>query len=443
MNWKSWYSYSLAVFCLMVFLYNTIVFSGTEIRGSDHYWYLSATESLIKGEGVKSNNFFPSQALEHHYNDRKGFVHNRPQVYVAALFGSFFGPYHGWIVFNSLSYLFALFLYSLILRKLFPTKSSFLFMSLALVFPIALWVIPQPLSEPFLTVILALTLFVYYQFSNKFITLKFLAISLLSILLVLSHKNFILLFLVVPIVYYLNSNKKYSSYIFTIIFFLLPFFLHQYIKNYFPGLGKGSIMQVLQFFAPGSSPPMLSFFAQPMEQVAFSELILILLKKTLWAFKTQFFQFNMQFLLFYIPFNIMSAVNVFTFIKYRKSGQRETTSAFLITLFILFLHLLTASAFQNQFRYLVPYYPLLFFVLIYQISNLTPLKSSKYLSNHWQVFFYFSFILSAVLVVFLMLAFHSKAEKFGRSNTIVLLVTHFLQEVFFIVVSTIATIKFI
>ena len=237
------------VFFFLLFVYNALTFQRIGIRGSDHYWYVSATQSLISGEGVKTNHFYPVQALKYRYEERKGFVHNLPQVYLAAVPGFLVGSFNGWVILNTFSYVISLLLYYHVLKKLIPNYLAVFGLSLVLIFPVSLWLVPQPLSEPFLSLLISGVLFTYFVFPARLIHFKYITISLLIILLVLSRRNFLLLFPLIPFAYFLEMGKNKRSLIGSLMFLILPFLFYSFFSKYFPGISEGSLKAMLLHYS--------------------------------------------------------------------------------------------------------------------------------------------------------------------------------------------------
>ena len=344
------------------------------IRGSDQYWYVADTDNLIKGLGIQSNWHYPVRLLKG--DTDAPFVHNVPQVYMAALIGFLFGAYYGWIIMNVLLNICSAFLIYLMLRKELSIHPSILGSVFFLLCPISFWLSSQPLAEPFLTLVLTLTLYIYLNYHPfKNVRLRYLFLSLLSILLSVSRPVYIPLLFMMPVIYFIeNRGKRYVVFKSVGLLFVSTFLLMA-IKYFIPdnidlfSIIKGGLFNTAGYHAPGSGIQS--------DILSVNDIINRIIIKTVDAFKIQFTDFDSRTVLFYLPFNLMVLL-ILVLLKF--SDFVEKKRMLLIMSFLFLLHIATVIIYQNQPRYLVPYYPFTIVLFFIQLNSFLKRISFNYSS---------------------------------------------------------------
>lgn len=347
-------------------------------RGTDQYWYMAAAKSIAEKHEARSNTIYPTQALKGEVI-KNPFVHNIPPVYFAGALAFIFGPYFSWVVFNLLNIvLINLLVYQLLKQRANEQIASSL-IGIFILFPLNLWFATQALSEAFLGVLVMLGIYLFYNknnFKNKLI--YNLLIVIIIVTLTICRTNFILFIVALPFIY-LKYNDKRKNFIILIGLFALYIILYHFFKVLLPTASESRLIEILISYIPDNSPSMPGFYGSTETDFEFFELFKILFLKTVKAFKTQFFSINPLSIFSYGIFNLLILVS---FIGYfTSSNKKELRFYLLVSMLLFFVHFATAVLFQNQFRYLFPFYPVLGLnsVLIYKdkIYNNTNLLKSK------------------------------------------------------------------
>lgn len=346
---------SVILLCFIVFGF---LISQAGLRGSDQYWYVADTESLLNGTGVQTNNIFASNILNDSIVQNKGFIHNVPQVYMAVIPGLLFGAFNGWLIINALFSIVTAILIFYTLKKFLPFTVSSLIALQFLVMPLTFWQSYQPLAESFQGLLLTSILYVYYrdQKINRYYLLL-----LLTVLLLLCRNNYILIVPIISILFYheiINKNKLFYSILYsilyTILYTILILVLFYTLKSFLPDTWNFSFYDTIVTSKVGV-----------LDASTFIELVKIYFNNLVAFFSVQFFTTDYT-VIFYFPFNLFvtGTLILWLFVKNRNFNA----SVFLVTFSLLFL-LITTIIFQNQPRYMLPFYPLVMFGFFIQIKN--------------------------------------------------------------------------
>ena len=342
--------YALAVVCLYALL--GFVNSHGGIRGSDQFWYVADTESLLNGEGVQTNYIRPHNVENDTTIRNQGFVHNVPQIYLAAIPGLVLGAYNGWLFMNALFNLLTAVLLFLTLTRFLPEDISILAALLYLVMPLAFWHSYQPLAEAFHALLMTSILYIYYYGSKN--SSRYFAIGIVIVVLVLCRKNYII---VAPFVSALLFFELKQRYRFALSFFFLGgiLLLSASLKLFFPDTYDYTYTYVA-----------VTGNVASVDSTTIMQLVNIYANKFFEFFKVQFLPLNSS-AIFYLPFDLLALGTLYVWLRYAR--RRLDAPVLLVAAGLLFL-LLTAVVAWYQARYQLPFYPLLIFAFFIEAKAL-------------------------------------------------------------------------
>jgi len=156
-NNKLAFALTLIVLLATVLLYWHYV---TGVRGSDQYWYLSDTETLVSGSSPHTNTVFSGMLLRQTIpNPETFFVHNGPLLHLNAAIGRVTGAFHAWKITNLAFFLIAALFTGFLVKQLCDTRYACLAVSLYLLTPIHNWLAGNLLQETFYSAITAVLSF--------------------------------------------------------------------------------------------------------------------------------------------------------------------------------------------------------------------------------------------------------------------------------------------
>jgi len=333
---------------LVIFIILGIFISKAGVRGTDQYWYVADTESLMYGNGVQTNNILPYNIVNDTTVNSKGFIHNVPSVYLAVIPGLFFGAFYGWLIMNTILNLVTAFLLFLTLRKFLDSNLSSLIALLYLVMPLTFWLSYQPLTEAFHAFLLMSVLYIYYRTDS---IIRYLYISILVVVLTLCRNNYMLVPLIISVVFYLEIDKR-NKRLYSLLLLLFVFGLSFSFKSFFPDTWNFSFYDTIVTEKVGV-----------LDSSTIGPLVKLYLKESILFLKEQFVP-NDFTVAFYIPFDffVLSALILW----FKKKDKKPMAPLVLVLTSIVFLFI-TAVIFQNQARYMLPLYPLVivaFYVLL-------------------------------------------------------------------------------
>jgi len=327
---------------LLVFITLGIFMSKAGLRGSDQYWYVADTESLLNGNGIQTNNILSYNVVNDSIVQNNGFIHNVPQVYIAALPGLIFGAFNGWLFMNALFCVLSAFLLFLTLKKFLPYVLSCLIALQFLVLPLTFWLAYQPLSESFHALLLTTILYLYYY--NLKIS-RYYVIGILTVILLLCRNNYIILVPIISFLFNLELKDKYKS-IYSLLYFISIIILSSISKSFLPDTWNFNFYDTIVTSKVGELSPS-----------TVTELIKIYLRNLFEFFKIQFLTLN-YLASYYLPFNFLI---IGTIILWFKSKDKKNYSSLIIVIVAFIFILLTTIIFQNQARLMFPFYTLVIF----------------------------------------------------------------------------------
>lgn len=360
MSSKKFFYISISFFLLGWFL-----LSSQGLRGSDHYWYWAAVRSIVELGEFTSNTVFPASAYTDNYTGSP-FIHNIPQVYLAAIPSFIFGYKWGWSIFNLLCTLGGFyFLFKFLLNLGIVRGKALFYISFWILVPINVWMSFQPNSESFVTLLVIMFCYFLLRLQKSNSILQYGYFLLIFVLLIISRINFLLLLFLSPLLFYIWKIKyKKRLFLVCVVFSLFGLFVS---SKLFPSAAKGSIVEALNMSQENPyAAPMLGFYNTENPSfflIDFYNSIPTRLGNTLYV---QFF--NKHNFIFYSIYNLLTIILIYLIFKYRYTFLKYK---FLYALYfsLLLVHLATAFVFQNQFRYLFTILPISIFIFGYVMSK--------------------------------------------------------------------------
>jgi hypothetical protein len=356
---------------LLIYIAFGLIISKGGLRGSDQYWYVADTESLLNGDGVQTNNIFAFNVLNDSIVKNKGFIHNVPQIYFASIPGKLFGAFNGWLIMNAFFSVGTAILFFYTLKKFLPFIVSGLIALQFLVMPLTFWQSYQPLAESFQGLLTTSILFVYY--SNQKVN-RYYLLLILSVLLLLCRNNYILTVPIISILYYYeirNKNKLLISTLYSILYTTLILVFYFIFKSLLPDTWNFSFYDTLVTSKVGV-----------LNSSTFIELVKIYFNNLVAFFSTQFLTISFT-AIFYFPYNLFIIGTAILWLIGKNFNFN--TSIFLIIFSFLFL-LFTTIIFQNQPRYMLPFYTIVMFGFFIQIKHTFKSNSSYNLVSKSLIF---------------------------------------------------------
>lgn len=141
---------TLLIICTAIYLGNV------GVRGSDQYWYLADTETLINDQAPTTNTVFPGFLLRNPDNTNPtAFVHNGPALHLYALVGKITGGFDAWKILNIIFYALAALFTGFAVNVLAGRNAAALATLFYAITPIAVWQTGNLLLETFFTVVSA------------------------------------------------------------------------------------------------------------------------------------------------------------------------------------------------------------------------------------------------------------------------------------------------
>ena len=140
-----------------------VLYGSNGLRGTDQYWYIGDTQSIINGDTSSTTTiFFPGPLIRDQAIQRTNYVlHNSFMLPMAAYVGQITGAYAGWITLNFIFHvLISVCIFYSGKRFLDECQASWL-ACLYLVTPIAVWQTINPLLEMSFAAITGLCVYAY------------------------------------------------------------------------------------------------------------------------------------------------------------------------------------------------------------------------------------------------------------------------------------------
>lgn len=342
----------LAALALVVIFFALLLFSASQVRGTDQYWYVADVASLLEGS-TSTNHSFARIALD--ASDpvaRPAFVHHNLSLYLVLLAAVLFGPFLGWVITNGVAAVVTSCLTACISYKIRQDGAlSLLVFALSLFIPVSFWQSSQPLTEATFLPFVACAAFVYVFFDHR--PRKYVLLWFLLALAFLCRSSFLPLLSLMPVLFLWHADpaarKEPQNLGFAVLLAGLALMMPTVARSLFDQSMSHDLRNILMNGLPGGSN--MDFMLNP-RPASFD--LGSVIAKSLRSLKIQFLQEN-ALLVFYAPFNLMLVALPFCW--------RKSTDAYrklvLFTVALVSIHFLVIVLHQNQFRYLLVPQPFL------------------------------------------------------------------------------------
>jgi hypothetical protein len=333
-----------------------VILGGMHLRGTDQYWYIADTRTLLEGRPAHAQHVYPAQVLSPDFAGVVPFVHNALGLYLVIPLSWVAGPVLGWVLTNILLVLgSAAIVWWMVLRLANVTMAN-LACCLTLIYPASMWLATQPLLESGCMIFAALAawFFVTAEGEKRAASWWGLFASLAG--LTLCRIAYFPLIAAVPCIYlWYNRPLKTTSIITAIAMFLAVVGTYSGGKWAMPNGMPTSIPDLLNNGGPDGKDQMaFMYVTTPQPETAGHLTGRVAMK----AGRSVIRQVPLDFTaLFYWPFNIVAVVAVAGFLTAR--GDQLQQKLCLLAIGMLGIHVLQSVIHQNQLRYLIPGWPVI------------------------------------------------------------------------------------
>ncbi|MBN2376031.1 MAG: hypothetical protein JXD22_06505 [Sedimentisphaerales bacterium] len=377
----------IAVVALFVCL---TFYAGVELRGDDQYWYVADVESLLDGNGVQTNNYYPVHVMKPGPLTAPPFVHNILNLYFVLPAASVFGPYLGWLITNVLASILTALLLAYLVRKICGSwcKGSSLgnvgnwgvFMVFAgyLLQPLTIRQSSQPNAEATIAPLVAVMVLLYLRADRNIINWIILAGVLFAAY--CCRFSFLPLLLLLPVVFLVQNRQVDWRKLLISTMLLAGALVVFYIRPWlFPDQVPESVEVLLNTAIPSISDNMYAFFCLNPMPVTLENIWL----KVSTNLVNQVNPDSWTWQIFYLPFNVSVLIGAAIFFVGKKNPVKKRLGQCLACGFLL--HLATVTLTQNTFRYLLVVTPAILpaavfvVVTIFQSKFFAGKRLSRYL----------------------------------------------------------------
>jgi hypothetical protein len=162
---KKLYLYLSSGFVLFVFM-GSLAFYGP--RGTDQFWYMQETETLLQLGTPTSNNYYAGLYWREGFNEQNNyFIHHTLVHYIVYPLASFFGAYAGWMFSSVLSIILGTFL---LIRATYNATTSYkvaVFTGMIFLFlPVTIWQSFNILQESIISAYMCLGVWIWERSLN-------------------------------------------------------------------------------------------------------------------------------------------------------------------------------------------------------------------------------------------------------------------------------------
>lgn len=348
------------------------------VRGTDQYWYLADTETLIRDHAVTTNVIFPVGLLGASGTLAPPFVHNVLSIYLAAIPALIGGSYAGWLVLNVIATLATAGLIYLAARTVASGWAALLCAVAYPLLPVTFWHMTQPLSEVSTAFFASLAIYLLAIAGTS--AWRWLAVVGAVGLLYYSRESYLPLLLAVPLGFVVARAVEAPGGFRTALGPTLALVVAAVATA---GLGRiafgavnvdFSYARLAQTAVPGATGNMwFNFDLSPANLADDLPFRLDLLPgKLIGHLAEQFVTFDSApFAVFFWTFNLLTLVALVMLWRCRRRPRQARL--IVAALAMVAIHLVTITLFQNQVRYTVPALPGLLVVLAIALSEVRAL----------------------------------------------------------------------
>ena len=218
-------------------------------RGTDQFWYLSDTETLLSDGGNHSNLTMPGVVLrQNNGTPSTPFYHNGPLLYINAYASKITGvtPFTVWKINNFIFSLIAALLIALMVAQVTSRQTGFYALAIYVLSPLNVWLTVNLLQETFYAFLFAIQLYVTTRNRQTYIGLIVLLISL--VVGAYSHPFFKIIMLTVGVIFVVQKRQTIALGVF--ICFALVVVTE---KLFFPTSFPPDLKSLIAYSVPGKS----------------------------------------------------------------------------------------------------------------------------------------------------------------------------------------------
>ncbi len=325
-----------------------VLAGGTYLRGTDQYWYVADTQTLLEGGPLHAQHVFPAQALQPDFNGHAHFVHNALGIYLVLPLSWLAGPLMGWVLTNILLILGAAVVVWWAVRSIAGAETAYIASCLTLVYPTTLWEASQPMLEPGCMLFSALAAWCFVKARKSHANWWALWLSLAS--LTLCRASYLPLLAVLPFIYLWYNRPVRTAQIVTASTMIVAVAIVYAGSNWLmPNGMPTSLSSLLNNTAPPEYDNMKFMYVTEPQTVQWNS---ITGKAARAAVKQMPFNTNA---IFYWPFNLAVVLSLGGLAFSERDSKHQRLC--LLAAGMIAVHLLQVVIHQNQFRYLVPGWP--------------------------------------------------------------------------------------
>ncbi len=257
-NQSAVFDRSLILPLLFAVLIGTLYFSSVVgPRGTDQYWYLHDTETLIESGTSETNLRLPGMILRQGVGDPKTyFIHNGPLLSINAALGEFTGAFYAWKYSNFLFLILASLFTGLAVGYLTNVRLGAAAFSVYLLSPTAIWYAGNLLQETFFALITSALLLLFVRWRSE--RWAEFGIVMLLCLGITAHPFYLLLS--GAFVLYLLCAKKFgwAGILYVTMFGICA----NYKTTWFPASFQPDLASIITSSLPGETNMLWHFSAQ-------------------------------------------------------------------------------------------------------------------------------------------------------------------------------------
>ena len=234
---------------LVGIIFGLSFFTVNSARGTDQFWYLSDTETLVNGSDNHSNLTMPGVVLRQNQGSpATPFYHNGPLLYLNAYISKITGldAFTIWKINNILFSLLAALMTSLLVAEVSNRNFHLYSLSLFLLSPLNVWLSVNLLQETFYAFLFSIQVYIATRCRESRILFPILLFSLLFG--AYSHPFFKLMTLATCGIYFLH-NHYYKSLAILAIFMTVLLTKEQFFPTSFPP----DLQSLIAYSIPGQS----------------------------------------------------------------------------------------------------------------------------------------------------------------------------------------------
>jgi len=327
-----------------------VLLGGMNLRGTDQYWYIADTETILAGSPWAAQHVFPQQVVQPNFPGYANFVHNALGMYLVLPMSWVTGPLMGWVLTNIVLAIAAAVVVWAIVRRAANTSAANAAFCLTLVYPASFWQASQPLLESSCMIFTALAAWFFLKAEERHWNWWALGFSLAA--LTLCRISYLPVLAALPAVY-LAYQPSLTRRHFATVGAMLILTVGTFIFSKW-ALPNGMPTSLRMLIANGKLPEldyMRFLYITGAEPILLENVI----GKATVSFVRQF-PLN-QSAIYYWPFNFAAITAIVGLFSSPHGGIQRRLC--LLATGILSVHCLQGVIHQNQFRYLVPGWPVI------------------------------------------------------------------------------------